>query len=60
MLIIMSKTIKIRKNYEEDKKRISYPDYKLDGLASKPKFFKGGKEIEPPKSYKPKCKLWMK
>lgn len=56
----MSKTIKIRKNYEEDKKRISYPDYKLDGLASKPKFFKGGKEIEPPKSYKPKCKLWMK
>ncbi|MCK9429216.1 MAG: hypothetical protein M0R17_04370 [Candidatus Omnitrophica bacterium] len=40
------------------KGKINYPDYTLDGIASKPVFTKKGKEVKPPKSYKSKFKLW--
>jgi hypothetical protein len=55
----MSKTVKNNnKNEVEKGKKLHYPDYTLSGIASKPKFFKGNKEVNPPKNYKPKCKLW--
>lgn len=38
--------------------KIHHPDYELDGLASKPKFFQKGVEVKTPKSYKPKIKFW--
>jgi len=40
-------------------KKISYPNYESEGKGSVAKFFnKLGEIISPPKSYKPKQKLW--
>ena len=31
--------------------KVATPNYALDGIASKPKFFKQGKEVNPPPSF---------
>jgi hypothetical protein len=47
------------KTKDKKVKKIHYPDYTLDGKASKPSFFNRlGKLICPPKNYKPKVKTW--
>jgi len=41
-------------------KKIHNPNYELDGVASKPRFFdKKGKEVKAPKDYHPKWKFWL-
>ena len=37
---------------EKESFKPALPDYKLDGIASKPVFFKDGQQVDPPKEYK--------